>query len=326
MTKANGVLPMRDCCMEHTAQADNNCICWVVGILLLVLAAALSVPVFRYSMIMDDQAAWYFMSKVWVQKGIPPYAGIIAENKPPGIFLVFAISNIFSGVNYIFSRILAAVLLLGGGYALAQFARKYIGGMGAVAALATYAMLLLWARTDADIIDYPESYLIAFSLFAFWSYSQPTRKRAFLSGMLMGCALLFKQTAVFPFLTLVFWSFINRQDSKFRAVYDSMLMVAGACSVNVVILLFLLSQGSSLAEYMNWVWLFAADYETFSYPLEMWVAKFFTAWHPWLIFAPILLLFIFFPDARQSGRQGIRRLLSIWILCDMTAISISGHL
>ncbi|HOX23908.1 MAG TPA: glycosyltransferase family 39 protein, partial [Elusimicrobiales bacterium] len=277
-----------------------------------------------YPVLQVDQGGWYFISKVWLNLGVPPYTGAIADDKPPGIFLVFAISNLLSGENRLFSRFLAAALLVGGGAALWGMARSKIGGIGGAWSLAVYAVVLLWSKTDAAFVDYTESYLITFSVFAFCAYSANSRQRAIWAGMLMGCALLFKQTAVCSLAALLGYAFISSSGRR-AAVEDCAKIMAGVVAVNLAAVLFFLAQGSTLSAYFKWVWFFASDYGTYSKSLEVWAENFFFAWRPWLVFLPVLVFFFLTPRSGAECSASFRRVIILWLMCDFTAVNLSGR-
>ena len=50
-----------------------------------------------------DESLWMYIGNIWSDKGIPPYLGAV-ENKPPGIFILFAISSYLTSSNIFFVR------------------------------------------------------------------------------------------------------------------------------------------------------------------------------------------------------------------------------
>ena len=205
-----------------------------------------------------------------------------------------------------------------------RMACRYFDEIAALWTLAVFTMLLFWFRTDGAFVDYTESYLIAFSCFAFFTYSGGGKRRALLAGVLMGCALLFKQTAACSLGALLLWPFF-RYGKKWRpAIVEAFAILGSALVVNIVVVLFFLEQGSTLSAYLNWVWLFARDYGAYSGAPETWVENFSMGWYPWLIFLPAVLLFLLHRKSPQE-HSDFHRALTAWLLCDFVAVNMSGQ-
>lgn len=59
----------------------------------------------------NDEGMWNYIAFLWIKYGIPPYIGAI-ENKTPGIYIVFVISNLLFDLNIWFPRILASLSIV----------------------------------------------------------------------------------------------------------------------------------------------------------------------------------------------------------------------
>ena len=306
----------------QTRIRDNWCLSATL-IIFAVMAVSLAFPIFKYHYFLDDQGGWFFNAKVWLNLGIPPYTGILVENKPPGIFLVFALANLLPGDNHLLPRLLAWILLLGGGVAIWQLARKHIGQTAALWAPAAYCALLLWQPTEPEGIDYTESFMLAFSALAFLAYSARRRRGALFSGLLMGCAILFKQTAVCSLGALALWPFFRHKSDWKTALREIALMLSGAVAVNAAIVLFFMTKGSTVAGYMDWVWLFAKAY--WNHVVSDRSGQFLNAWRVWWVFIPITTVFLLSLAApRRKEDDGFLFVVSAWLMADFFAVSVSG--
>ena len=57
------------------------------------------IPLLNY-----DEYLWSYIGRIWNRNGIPPYIGAV-ENKTPGIFIVYAVSDFLFESNIFFIRI-----------------------------------------------------------------------------------------------------------------------------------------------------------------------------------------------------------------------------
>src|SRR5438046_1360445 len=73
--------------------------CCLAAISLLIF-----VTTFGWRHATGDEAVWHYIGFSWVKLGVPPYRGTV-DNKGPGIFLLYALSSLLFGVNFLIPRI-----------------------------------------------------------------------------------------------------------------------------------------------------------------------------------------------------------------------------
>ena len=80
----------------------------------VVIAAFLAIALVVgnwYKKVGRDQGIWTYIGWAWQAKGVAPLSGAI-ENKPPGIYLLYAVSTRFSGVTTWFHAIAGTMALV----------------------------------------------------------------------------------------------------------------------------------------------------------------------------------------------------------------------
>lgn len=213
----------------------------------------------------NDEAIWNYVAHAWLRFGLPPYLGTV-ENKTPGIFFLFAVSNRLAGVNFWLPRllgILSSALTCLGIYAIG---RRLSGR-----AVGLLAMLLYGLTTASPIMDAPftaqtETFMLAFSVLA--AYLLVTTRQAaslrahlpaiFFAGCSLGAAIAFKQTAVITAAGLFFFYLSLKAPHSRTAgavIRDSLLFAGGVVLVTGASVVPLLMSHVSFADYLDGAWL-----------------------------------------------------------------------
>jgi 4-amino-4-deoxy-L-arabinose transferase-like glycosyltransferase len=235
----------------------------IAALVLCVLASAAADKPMGF-----DEGIWFHVSRAWVDDGVPPYQGPI-ENKPPGIFYLFALSYLAAGADQTLPRIAGIAALLGVCLACYTLARR-LAGRDAGLAAALVAGLMMASSRGADGADTSatESFMVlgttaALARVASASADGGRRRWAMLqAGALFGAALAFKQTAVVtaPALVAFAWSLTPRSRRTLgRAAADLGWMALGTILVTAASLAPLFAAGVSLREYVQGAWLILLD-------------------------------------------------------------------
>jgi hypothetical protein len=215
-----------------------------------------------------DEAIWTYVARVWVEDGVPPYQGPV-ENKPPGIFYVFALSQALTGPGYMVPRLLAVAAIAGCCLALYGIGRRLgdrlTGSMAALVCGLAMASQAVRGREPAMT----ESYMVGCTALAILLVvmAAPRAPRArrwpmLAAGLALGGGLAFKQVAGASALAVaaLAWMLTPSGDRRVaRWGADMMLAVAGALLATAISLAPLLVAGVSLAEYWQGAWLLLFD-------------------------------------------------------------------
>lgn len=204
---------------------------FVTCILMAMLATILS----RFAMEVDT-GIWNYISRMWLYHGIPPYTGSV-ENKTPGIFYIFLISNWLFGLNLWFPRFIALASMLATGLMLYFIGKRICNKTCGQIALTLFGL----ACCQEGIIGFAattEMFMVLFSTsailcVAYSSHIQSYRNYrvlVFICGFLMGCAISFKQIALLDTAAvfLFYLSLPERLSSRFKKpIRDSLFFGTG---------------------------------------------------------------------------------------------------
>jgi hypothetical protein len=275
----------------------------------------------------QDEGVWMLVARAWVDDGAPPYQGPI-DNKPPGIFYVFALSHALFG-DAVWPPRLLGVLAAGGTCVLLGALGRRLGGRasGLVAALAGGLVLAapgLGGRVAAESFLVPLTTLSVY-LVAAGADQPPARRRRHLTaaGTALGLALAFKQVALFMAPVLVAWSWaatpVDRRTPG-RGAGDAAVLAAGAGAGAVIGLLPLLLAGVTLAEYWQGAWLTLLDPGSALYPLGARVPNLAR-----LLDHPLVVLVAAAALAPIAAPRRWRAPLAVWLVAGLLAPAVSGH-
>ncbi|MFA5161071.1 MAG: glycosyltransferase family 39 protein [Elusimicrobiales bacterium] len=295
-------------------------------IILALLAAGLAAQCFFPPGLMADEGMWTYIAKVWLKTGVPPYAGGV-ENKTPGIFYVFAAANTLGENNYLFPRFLAAAMLCGAGILLKRLADMLAGEAAGIWTLAAYCALLLLDKTEAFNLAATESFMICFSILAFYIYARGIEgakpAAAFWAGAAMGTAVLFKQVALASMAALMAWPFLHKGKTMREKLAQAGIIAGGALAVNIAAEIPLLACGGYWRQYFDCAWL--SLFKLLRVPGAATASAgghwrmFVERWSGWWWFAPPLAVF-----AALLGRIRYGCAAGIWLLADFCGANLSG--
>ncbi len=215
-----------------------------VGALLTcgALALLLRLPALPQSVIDWDESFYLLMAREML-RGHPPYT-VIWDNKPPGLFMLFALAQIAFGQTILAMRLLAVIAATATSFLLWLFGWRVLGSaaIGALAALfyALFSTQNGGLASNAEIMFAPftTAALLLLALRAGLPATiLPQRRLAFFAaGLLLGLAIQIKSVAGVDLLAALAWiglaMLVSRragQPTKTRAaLLAAGLMILGA--------------------------------------------------------------------------------------------------
>jgi len=239
--------------------------------LTVLLAAVLASRAFAKSAraMFNDEAIWNYVAHAWLHFGLPPYAGTV-ENKTPGIFYLFAVSNLLAGVNFWFPRLLGILTSALTGYGIYAIGRRLSGWEVGLPAMLLYGLTTASLALDAPFTAQTETFMLAFTVLAAW-FLVTTRQAPtlhahlpaiFFAGCSLGAAIAFKQTAVITAAGL-FFLYLSLKAPHARRVgaviRDCLVFAGGMVLITFASLTPLLLSHVSIADYLHGAWLLLGE-------------------------------------------------------------------
>ncbi len=211
--------------------------------LLLLLLTRL--PVFPRSSLDWDESLYALMAKAWLH-GHPPYT-TIWDNKPPGIYAIFAVAEGMIGDPVLAIRI-AALLAAACGAWLAHGLVRDLGGDAGAAWIGAFAYIIASSTSDG-LSSNTELFMVVFTAAAMRA---ALHGRAGLAGPLFGAAILVKYVAIFEapalLFALVLYSRVlaSSGDRPGALARRIALAIGGTAAMGVLAVAWLAYQGAAL--------------------------------------------------------------------------------
>jgi 4-amino-4-deoxy-L-arabinose transferase-like glycosyltransferase len=211
-----------------------------VAFALLGLAAALRLASFHRSVIDWDESLYFLMAEAW-RAGHLPYTEIW-DNKPIGIYVIFASCQILFGDNIASMRIAAVLAVSATAFCLYRLALA-IGDHKArrqhALALVAGLLYLFCSVQDGGMAANTEIFIAPFVCGGVWIAlsGTPGRLAAFLSGLLFGIAFIVKYVALFECpapLAALLW----RKTAHGRATLAAYFLTGMAVPMGCCVLLY----------------------------------------------------------------------------------------
>jgi len=171
----------------------------ILYVILFLAVLQLFIALFTNGFLMSaDEAMWHYIGRNWFRNGLVPYSAGGVDNKSPLIFATFGLSDKLFGINYWFPRLLGTICQSVGIYYVYKIATNIANKQAGLLATLFYGLSVLWHCADGKYVSYTETYEIMFIIIAFYVLLSATNiKVFFLSGVLSGFALGFRQSAGF---------------------------------------------------------------------------------------------------------------------------------
>ncbi|MGC8894338.1 MAG: ArnT family glycosyltransferase [candidate division WOR-3 bacterium] len=279
-----------------------------------------------------DESLWSYIANLWVRYGVPPYVGAI-ENKSPGIFEVFALTNLLFGVNYWLPRLLGVLSMAAATLLISYLGRVLHGRLAGAFAGVIFGLMMSWVRMEGYWPAQTESFMVLFTALGFFLLIMDGRTKGiaghvlvFASGLAAGLAIQFKQVAVFSaaamFLFILLEFKISLRDKLFCR---GGLFLAGVATGVVVMLIPLFLSGVTLWDYIDGAWFILFQGGTAA-PMAIRLTKGYNFWfrsEGVLIWVFVFIFIIQFRSFRDAGIPfwGI----ITWLILDFIGANSSGY-
>jgi 4-amino-4-deoxy-L-arabinose transferase-like glycosyltransferase len=209
---------------------------WLILVFFTALTILLRWSSFYQSVIDWDESLYLLVAQAWLA-GNPPYT-VIWDNKPPGIYAIFAIAIASLGYSVLSIRILACLFV-----ALTSFFLYKIGSLlarnGQGIGLLSGSLYIISTLTSDGMGANTEIFFTTFVVAAFYLffkylfYSEEPFLRQYwllLVGLLLGIGFEIKYVVLFDFLALLLvlgFAFIlqNRLNKKYRSLLQAVSLM-----------------------------------------------------------------------------------------------------
>ncbi len=230
---------------------------YVILVLLLILCIFNSL----FLSINYDEHLWSYIGRIWNRHGIPPYVGAV-ENKTPGIFILYAISDFLLEGNIFFIRFIGVFSTLFSAWLLYKICLKLYDKLAGIFCMILFGLSTCWYLLDGYCFSHPEVFMVLFSVLALYfilksNNIESMKPYLFLAGMSIGMAISFKQIALTTFLALILFFLLYTANgfllkNKIRGVFLFLLGCLASMALSYLILCF---NGVSLYDYFEGAWL-----------------------------------------------------------------------
>lgn len=277
-----------------------------------------------------DEGIWTYIGRIWHRLGVPPYLSAV-ENKTPGIYVLFAFSDIFSFENIFLVRLLGLFAVILSSFFIYLIGKLLHSQLTGVISMYFFGLINTWYLVDGFSFAQTETFMVLFSILSFYflilsTASKYTLSYLFLSGFCIGIAILFKQIALTTLIALLLFYIIvtTKKISKAKQLIGISILIVSLSIALVISCFVMYFSGVSLKEYIDGSWLIlfnsgsrAPDlkFHFINFLKTFFTTKFIFIW-PFiglLFFYKYLLKNIFFTG------------LLIWLLFDFIGVNASGY-
>lgn len=236
-----------------------------ITVAVLITALALKAAIFPHWGMFNDEGIWYYVANAWDKYGLLPYQGTI-ENKTPGIFYIFYLTNHFFGLQLWVPRILAIISLVATSVLLYGIGRRLYNHRTGMLVMFFFGFSMTTLSVESISAAQVESFMLCFTALAFYllclaQQTDTTRKYhwlLFFAACSMGVAILFKQIAIltlFGFLAFYFFTPPSEKKTRHSWKQGLLIIISGIFLVHLIGLIPLLIRHVSILEYLNGAWL-----------------------------------------------------------------------
>ena len=170
----------------------------------LLAAAVTRLPSFARSVLDWDESLYFLMAAQW-RAGHLPYT-TIWDNKPLGIYAVFAVAQALFGDRVAAIRLAGVAVVALTAYAVYRITRLLTGaaagGQSSGAAFVAGITYILCSLSNDGLAANTEPFMAGCTALAVWAaastrFGRAPRRQAFAAGLLLGAAFMVKYVAVF---------------------------------------------------------------------------------------------------------------------------------
>jgi 4-amino-4-deoxy-L-arabinose transferase-like glycosyltransferase len=228
--------------------SDSQALSWKfqarLALLLFLAVLITRLPTFFRSVMDWDESLYFLMAEQW-RAGHLPYTAIW-DNKPIGIYGVFALFQSWFGDNIFSIRIAAVLFITVTAFALFRITLEMPAGQGQgqgrsrskiPSALFVAAAYVICSLTNDGLSANTEIFMACFTVLAVWS---ALSGQAFLAGLLFGMAFMTKYVAVFeaPAIAFALLALRPKLDLRTAATSSLALLTGAAVPLGLTILLY----------------------------------------------------------------------------------------
>ena len=282
-----------------------------------------------------DEGYWNYIGNSWLRHGLAPYSELV-DNKPPGIFLVYGVSNLLFGMNFWFPRLMGILALTASAYFLFRITESWYDARAGVLAMGMFGLASAWKVTGGVYTAQTESFVLLFAMLAFYLLDCGAKvdRRHILwllaSGLCVGIATVFKQVAVLEFAALLYLGrrlLAYSQEGISGTLRPLAWVIAGFLAVHISTLLLLIASGTAPEDYFYCVFnlLFAPGSPT-APDLATRVDGFLRIFKrsEIVVFYPLLVLFFLQRDSFYLRSIPVRA-LGFWLGMEFLIVNASGN-
>jgi hypothetical protein len=297
----------------------------ILVFLFVILLFNSLIPLLNY-----DEYLWSYIGRIWNRNGIPPYLGAV-ENKTPGIFIVYAVSDFLFESNIFFVRIVGVIATLISTWYLFKICTKLHSKLAGVFSMYVFGLTMCWFLLDGSYFAHTEVFMVLFSILGFYFIIQyendkKINQHLFLAGLCIGIAISFKQIALTTFVALLLFYIAFKANrfsikNKIKGIVLYSLGCLTSISISILILYF---NNVTLHNYLDGAWIIlinsgskVLDIKThfFNFYNKLIVSRF-------LIFYFFIILFLF---QREFRSKPFFWGIIIWFVLDFAGVNASGY-
>jgi len=295
---------------------------FLTAIFLLLLLITVNRPMFC------DEGFWQYIAKAWTENGLSPYLCSV-ENKTPGIYYLYMLSNLLFGVNYMFVRILGIVSILISTVLVKRLIVRFSNESAGMLGMYVFGLSNTWFVVDGQYPAVTESFMILFVLLALFRLTKMYPKAPkfldfVLAGFFLGIAVSFKQIAILSSLAFVlFYLFVFWKSAKFIVHLKNIItLIISALFAHFLFVLPVLLSGVSFSVYFNGAWLILLDQGSHQGDIQA-LYDFLENWFD----SKLFIFWLFIPIAffkREYIKSPYIIGFVIWFFIDFVAVSLPG--
>lgn len=299
---------------------------FVISFFLLIILVFIALdPFFGF-----DESLWSYIGRIWNRNGIPPYVGSV-ENKPPGVFILFAISDCIFNGSILFVRIVGVFTIIISSLFIYLICKKIHGKLSGALAMYIFGLVMGWSLLDGFCFAQTEIFMLLFSIIAFYFIihikdKKNQGKMLLLSGLAMGLAISFKQIAITTLMGLFAFFLIYSSQGKtiVQRLRGLVIINIGVLLSSLGVYLILLFYGVSLIDYIKGIWLILINKGSQVPDFETQINNFLNIfiYSKFIVFYPFL--FLLFYKAKIFKNKYLIGLL-VWLVVDFIGVSASGY-
>lgn len=276
-----------------------------------------------------DENLWSYVGRIWNRNNIPPYIGAV-ENKTPGVFFLFVISDYFFQGSIFFVRTIGVFATLLSAFLLYKICTRLHSKLAGVFCMLVFGLSMCWLLLDGSYFAHTEVFMVLFSVISFYfiEKSKDLNKIVqymFLGGIFIGIGISFKQIALTTVFGLILFFLVYSADGfKLKNKIKGVFLFFLGCITSISILqLILYFSGVSFSDYFEGAWLILlnsgskATFKTHVY--NLWKALIASRF---IIYYLFILLFWF---QKKSIPKILFWGLILWFVFDFIGVNASGY-